>query len=351
MTYEEVFSYENLLASAKKCTRGVMWKASTQNMWQDRYSVVAKLHDELMDGKYKSKGFKTFYVNERGKTRKIQAVHITERIVQKTLREYCLKPTLEPRLIYDNTASIEGKGTHFAIARFKKHLATHVRKHGVSGGILSIDFHNYFGSIDHEIMKSQLRKVIDDDRLYEISAYFIDCFDGDAGLGLGSEVSQTFAMYYPNSMDHYIKEQLHIRGYGRYNDDMYLIHEDPEYLKCCLKEIRKIIASLKLQENPKKTQLHIIGKESVTFLKRRFSVSDTGEIIEKIDRKNVTRRRRLLKKQAALLNGGKADAKNIHQSYQSWRGYASGAGSYETIHNMDALYNRLVIDEWRYDNG
>lgn len=350
MTFEEVFSFDHMLNAAHECTHGVMWKQSTQNMWANRYSVIAQLQQELMSGKYKSKGFKTFMINERGKTRRIQAVHISERIVQKTLREYCLAPILEPKLIYDNAASIKGKGTHFAIDRFKKHLGTHVRRWGVVGGVLTLDLHNYFGSIDHEIMKKQLRDVIEDDRLYNLSAYFVDCFDGDAGLGLGSEVSQAYAMYYPNAVDHYIKEQLHIKGYGRYNDDSYLIHRDIDYLHYCLDTIQEMDADLKLELNPKKTQIHRIGKESIPFLKRRFSVTDTGKIIEKIERKNVTRRRRLLKKQAALLDEGRADSKSISQSYQSWRSYASGADSYKTVHNMDNLYNELVIKNWRYDH-
>lgn len=350
MTFEEVFSFDHMLHAAKECTHGVMWKQSTQNMWANRYSVIAALQSQLMNGEYKSKGFKTFMINERGKTRKIQAVHISERIVQKTLREYCLAPVLEPRLVYDNAASVKGKGTQFAIDRFKKHLETHIRKYGVSGGVLTLDLHNYFGSINHNIMKKQLRDVIEDDRLYNLSAYFVDCFDGDTGLGLGSEVSQAYAMYYPNAIDHYIKEHLHIKGYGRYNDDSYLIHQDINYLKYCRNIILKMYADLDLTENPKKTQIHKIGKENIPFLKRRFCVTDTGKIIEKIDRKNVTRRRRMLKKQVALLNEGRADPKNISESYQAWRGYAAKSDSHKTVHSMDNLYNNLVIKNWRYDH-
>lgn len=46
------------------------------------------------------------------------------------------------------------------------------------------------------------------------------------GLPLGNWSSQWFALLYLNKIDHYIKEQLRIKSYVRYMDDMILIHRD-----------------------------------------------------------------------------------------------------------------------------
>lgn len=37
----------------------------------------------------------------------------------------------------------------------------------------------------------------------------------------------------------FIKKQLHIKYYGRYMDDFYLMYENREYLKYCMEEIKK----------------------------------------------------------------------------------------------------------------
>jgi hypothetical protein len=34
------------------------------------------------------------------------------------------------------------------------------------------------------------------------------------------------AIFYPDKLDHFIKEKLRVRYYGRYMDDLYLIHAD-----------------------------------------------------------------------------------------------------------------------------
>ena len=91
---------------------------------------------------------------------------------------------------------------------------------------------------------------------------------------------------YPDRIDHFIKEQLHIEGYARYNDDSYLIHQDIEYLQHCLSEIRKLLDKYGIQLNPK-TRIIRFKYGSFTFLKRRFHITETGRIITKLSRKNV----------------------------------------------------------------
>lgn len=332
LTFEEVFTFEHLMASAHKCGHGVRWKASVQMFEVDRMKWVSDLQKQVLEGSYKSMGFREFWLTERGKRRHIQSVHVSERCVQKCLNEYGLKPIILPRLIYDNAASIPGKGTEFALKRLRKHLATHYRNHGRSGGVLVCDFKNYFGSIPHDTLFRMLRRVISDDQLFALSKYFIDQFD-DPGLGLGSEVSQIAAVYYPSALDHYVKERLHIKGYGRYMDDFYLIHEDISHLRFCLKEIERIAESYGLMLNSK-TQIIRFGESSFEYLKRRFTISETGRVVTRLTRNNITRRRRTLKKQAA----NNIDAT---QSYASWKGYACKWDSGRTVREMDQLYLEL----------
>ena len=92
---------------------------------------------------------------------------------------------------------------------------------------------------------------------------------GDVGFGLGSQVSQIDALMVASPLDHFIKEQLHIKYYGRYMDDFYLIHENREYLKYCMEEIRKKCKEYGFVLNEKKTKMALLRK-GVKFLKTKF---------------------------------------------------------------------------------
>lgn len=91
-------------------------------------------------------------------------------------------------------------------------------------------------------------------------------------------MSQIDALMLGNGLDHFIKEQLHIRGYGRYMDDGYLICEDVRYLEECAARIRQYCAGIGLQLSEKKTRILPI-RQGVRFLKTKFKLTQTGGVI------------------------------------------------------------------------
>ena len=123
--FETVFSFERLYESYRASVRGVGWKASTQRYKAASLANVTKTHEELIAGRYRSKGFYEFDIVERGKPRHIRSVHISERVVQRCLCDYCLVPMLSRSFIYDNGASLRGKGYDFAVSRVTHFLAEH----------------------------------------------------------------------------------------------------------------------------------------------------------------------------------------------------------------------------------
>ena len=73
----------------------------------------------------------------------------------------------------------------------------------------------------------------------------------EEGLYIGSMTSQILAIFYLNDMDHFIKENLKIRYYVRYQDDFLLFHPSKDYLRHCLKEIENFLKKEKLTLNIK----------------------------------------------------------------------------------------------------
>ena len=148
-TYDELFTFDNLFDAFYKCRTNVRWKESIQRYEANLYTNTYDLFKQLENRTFKSKGFHTFVINERGKQRWIRSVHISERIVQKVLCDNYLVPLLSHYLIYDNGATLKGKGTDFTLKRLNLHLHKYYREFNINKGyILIYDFSDYFGSIN-----------------------------------------------------------------------------------------------------------------------------------------------------------------------------------------------------------
>lgn len=278
MKFEEVFTFNNLFNSYKECCKGVNWKTSTKNYQVRSIQNVAATYKLLMEGKYRQRPFAKFTVCERGKTREIKALHISDRVVQKCYCDYFLVPLFASKLIYDNGACMKNKGLMFTATRLKTHLQKYYRKHKSNVGyILTFDFSKFFDSINHEILLQKARRVIEDDRLFNLYKYFVDCFETDKGLGLGSQISQVSALFYTNDLDHYIKENLHMKYYGRYMDDGYIISDSKEALQKCIEVLVSFSEKLKLKLNLKKTKIWRLDK-GFMFLNRHWILKGTGYV-------------------------------------------------------------------------
>lgn len=331
-SYGEVFSYANLYKSYRLCRLSVSWKASIQKYIAQAPVHVYRTWSQLMKGTFRSPGFYEFDLCERGKKRHIRSVTVGERVVQRCLCDNALVPLLNKTFIYDNGASTQNKGYYFGYNRLDRHLQWHFRNHGSDGYVLVFDFSKFFDNISHDVIRRILEKDISDIKVRKLAEYFMDCF-GDVGMGLGSQISQTFALASANAMDHYIKEVLRIKCYGRYMDDGYLIHPSKEYLQKCLTGIRKICRELSITLNEKKTYITRLS-HGFTFLKARTFLLPSGKIVRKIYHRSVTRARIKIKKLKCFLKEGRLTKDDIRCSVQSWIAYARGFNAAHAIWNM-----------------
>lgn len=340
--FDSVFTYENLYDAYKKCRKGVAWKSSVQKFITQAPLNVRNIYESLHNGKFKTKGFVEFDLMERGKKRHIRSVCIEERIVQRCLCDNALMPVLSNSFIHDNGASRVGKGYSFSIRRLSQHLSEHYRKYGNDGYILLYDFSKFFDRVSHELVKKILSDNFNDPRILQLSYHFIDAFGDTEGLGLGSQISQILALASANRLDHYVKEVLRIRGYGRYMDDGYLIHQDKAYLQKCLDEIRIVCDELGIVINEKKTQIVKLS-HGFTWLKVKFFVLPSGRIVKKMNRKSITKSRQKLKALLKKVEDGKMTYRDVYDSWQAWNAYAKQFDSYTTRRNTAKIYNSLFV--------
>lgn len=273
MTINELTTLENLNNAFYAASKASKWKAATQRYRSQLLFNNLQLQNELRSGTYKVQPTINFWIRERGKKRYIESPTIRDRIVQKVLTTEILIPYLTKPLIYDNYASLKGRGTSFARKRVDILLHRYVRKHGTDGYVLLIDIKQYFPSIDHQILKEMVHKQIDEPKeIMNLIDYVIDCSSHtDVGLNLGSEAPQIFAVYYLNPVDTYIKTVKGMKYYGRYMDDMIILSDSKEELRQLLDEIKVQLAKLKLTVNERKTHITKLSR-GFTFLQVKYSV-------------------------------------------------------------------------------
>ncbi len=302
----------------------------------------------LQNGTYQSPTFFEFDIFERGKKRHIRSTIIGERVVQRCLCDNALVPLVGSTFIYDNGACMRNKGYDFAVRRIVCHLQKYIRQNGVDGYIAICDLTSFFDSIAHWAVLKLLHKQFTDLRLIGITEGMIKQFDPEKpleerkGLGLGSQISQLLAPAIASYIDHFIKEKLRVKYYGRYMDDFYLIHKDKEFLKMCLTEISRECDRLGLKLSERKT--HIIKlSHGFTFLKVRFYITPTGKLVRKIHPTSVTRERRKLKKLYGQYQKGTLTFRDAYNSFQSWKSHAERFNAYHTIKNMKHLFNELFV--------
>lgn len=75
-------------------------------------------------------------------------------------------------------------------------------------------------------------------------------------MAIGNLTSQVFANFYLNDFDHFVKHDLGVRHYGRYVDDLLLVHGDRGYLQSLIPILRTYLRhSLFLELHPRKIHL------------------------------------------------------------------------------------------------
>lgn len=339
-SFEAVSSFGALRRSFYQSRKGVNWKASVQRYGANVLRNAYNYSQRVRAGEDISRGFVEFTVRERGKIRNIKSVHISERVVQKADCDYGICPVMEKSLINENSASQKGKGTDFTANGLVKDLHEFYRSNGFSneGWILVGDAHNFFGSLQHDVIRDNLNRCITDERLIEHTMRFINAFQ--KGLGLGSQVCQISAVAYQSSIDHYIKEVLRRQWYRRYMDDWYVIGDDKKELEKCRQIITDKYAEIGIQMNEKKTQIIKLG-HGFEWLKDKYYLTNTGKVIRKPNHGNITRDRRKLKKMISMYHAGNIEKSSVESFYASFCGYIKHKNGHRAKRNMDNLYKTL----------
>lgn len=279
VNFDTVYEFETLYNAYRASRRGKRWKNTVAKVEMNALEAIAVLQEELSTGTYRPGGYREFYVFEPKK-----------------------------RLIQTNS--------------FKDKIV-----------------HHYFASIRHDILKQDVRELLDDERSLALTDLIIDSTPGNVGIPIGNQSSQVFALLYLNKLDHLMKEGFRFRYYGRYMDDFYIIHESKDTLRAAWKAISEHLAERGLELNDK-TQIFPL-RNGLDFLGFHSYLTDTGKVVRKLRRASRERMKRKLRKYKVMYESGAITKEKITESYQSWRSHASHGDCHALIQKYDQLYNEI----------
>ena len=302
--FEQVCSFSHLYTSFQKARKGA---TKTRELYQFHFELeprLFRLSEALLAGSYQPSPYRYFTILDP-KRREIAVAPFVDRVVHHAVVGV-LEPIFDPTFIFDSYATRKGKGTHAALLRSQQFL----RKYR---WFFKTDIDQYFASIHHDTLLELITRKIKDKRLLQLIEKIVRNGGREGyGLPIGNLTSQFFANVYLNPFDHFVKEDLRIKGYLRYMDDSVLFSHEKDELKTHKSSLESFLSE----------RLHLQLKASNSFFNQRSNgLSFLGARVYShqihVHPSNLKRSKKKLKEKHRAFREGKLSEEAYLASLQS----------------------------------
>lgn len=256
--YEQICSVENIIKADNVARRGKRKQRGVVEHDKNLESNINLLHELLKNKTYKTSEYTTFTIFEPKERLIFKLPYFPDRITHYAIMNI-LEPIFLSTFTKDTYSCIKGRGIHAAANALKKALSDEEN----TKYCLKLDIKKFYPSVDNNILKQLLRRKFKDNDLLWLLDEIINSTNG---LPIGNYLSQYLANFYLTYFDHWIKENLKIKYYFRYADDIVIVHSDKQHLHYLLSEIRKYLdINLKLQVK-ENYQIFPVEKRGIDFV-------------------------------------------------------------------------------------
>jgi len=252
--FEQIISIENLTLADNIARKGKRNQPQIRDHIKDEVSNIQKLHLLLKNKQYRTSEYSIFTVFEPKERQVYRLPYYPDRIVHHAIMNV-LEPIFVSRFPRNTYSCIKTRGIHAAARTIRSYLSD------VPGTMycLKLDIKKFYPSVNHEILKQQLRSILKDPDLLELLDEIID---SENGLPIGNYLSQYFSNFYLVEFDNWLKRTMRVKYYLRYADDIVVLSTSKHVLHALLHEIRTFLS----------TNLKLTVKENYQV----FAVSDRG---------------------------------------------------------------------------
>ena len=138
-------------------------------------------------------------------------------------------------------SSVPKRGPHYGKKFIRKWIDTDKKN---TKYVAKLDIKKFYPSIPHDRLLQKIHCKFKDDTLIWMLETFVNSHEDSEGKGLaiGFYPSQWLSNFYLQDFDHYVKEELHIKYYGRYADDIVFFGCNKKVMHQQMQKIIKFLA-------------------------------------------------------------------------------------------------------------
>lgn len=283
--FDKIVALDNLYLADKRARRNKSNRKDIMQFDENKDTLLRQLQKQLIEGKYTTSAYDTFTIREPKERLIFKLPYYPDRIVHHAVMNI-MEPIWVSTFVKGTYSCIKKRGIHKALADIKEALKD--KQNTVY--CLKLDIRKFYPSINHDVLKTIIRKKIKDSKLLRLLDEIIDSADG---VPIGNYLSQFFANLYLTYFDHYIKEVKQVKYYFRYADDIIILHSDKEFLHQMLQEIQQYLDSLKLQLKSN-YQIFQVDNRGISFV--GYVIRHDYVLVRKYVKQNMCRKSNRLQK-------------------------------------------------------
>ena len=237
--YEQITTLKNLQEADRKGQQGKSNQYGVMLHNENREGNLLILQDMLASKTYRTSPYDIFKIYEPKEREVYRLPYFPDRITHHAIMNV-LEPIFVDTFTADTYSCIKKRGIHALMHKLKNDLKN---TEGTTY-CLKFDIKKFYPSVDHDVLKSLLRrKFKDPDLLWLLD----EIIDSAPGLPIGNYLSQYLSNFYLSYFDHWMKEEKRVRYYYRYADDIVILSDDKAILHRLLIDIKVYLADLKLE--------------------------------------------------------------------------------------------------------
>ncbi len=257
--FDKIMDLRNVMNAFKLIKKGHSENYSMMKFESNLMTNISNILESIENKTYDIKGYRILTVREP-KHRNIYAPYIEDRLVQQMIYSI-IEPYLDKKMDDYSCACRKGKGVEYA-----RNKCQRIMRQKSSIWYVKLDIDKYFASINHEVLKSILRKHIKDKEILFLLDKFIGNGFGEVGIPIGNLLSQLFANLYLNELDKFVRLKTKTEYYVRYMDDFICFTDSKEKANEIKKQVFDFVENtLKLSIDNRKVKLQQC-KYGIVFL-------------------------------------------------------------------------------------
>lgn len=205
---------------------------------EESIKEIQRIEQMTIQGKYHLPKHKSCTINEKGphKQREILKPNYMPEQIMHHIAVKAIKDAVMHGMYIYVLGSVPGRGAHLG----KKVIERWIREDPENTRIIGkMDIRHFFQSVDHEILRKWIHKKIRPGEIRDLLEIIMDA--SDMGLPLGFYTSQWFANFLLQPLDHYIKEELHIKYMTRYMDDIVIFGSNKKQIHYAVSKIQEYL--------------------------------------------------------------------------------------------------------------